>query len=421
MKNTELLSIAANYGTPTYVYDSDKVIEQYQKLYNSFQPLDVKLHYAVKALNNVNILRILKREGAGLDAVSINEIKLGLRAGFEPKKIMYTPNCVSFDEIQQAVEFGVHINLDNITMLEKFGHRYGNTVDCCIRINPHIMAGGNSNISVGHIDSKFGISIHQLRHITRVVENYNINVIGLHMHTGSDILDADVFLLGANLLYQAAENFPNIKFMDFGSGFKVPYKEGDMYTAVDQIGQKIRDSFTDFCQSYGRKLELWFEPGKFIVSECGKFIVKTNVVKQTTSTVFVGVNSGQNHLLRPMMYNAYHQIENISNTNGELKLYSVVGYICESDTFGHDRMLNEVREGDILSISNAGAYGFSMSNQYNSRLRPAEVLIHNSKTHLIRKRENFEDLFKNEVEIAELKHEKATTNIPDRTTTSNAG
>ena len=421
MKNTELLSIAANYGTPTYVYDSDKVIEQYQKLYNSFQPLDVKLHYAVKALNNVNILRILKREGAGLDAVSINEIKLGLRAGFEPKKIMYTPNCVSFDEIQEAVEFGVHINLDNITMLEKFGHRYGNTVDCCIRINPHIMAGGNSNISVGHIDSKFGISIHQLRHITRVVENYNINVIGLHMHTGSDILDADVFLRGANLLYQAAENFPNIKFMDFGSGFKVPYKEGDMYTAVDQIGQKIRDSFTDFCESYGRKLELWFEPGKFIVSESGKFIVKTNVVKQTTSTVFVGVNSGQNHLLRPMMYNAYHQIENISNTNGELKLYSVVGYICESDTFGHDRMLNEVREGDILSISNAGAYGFSMSNQYNSRLRPAEVLIHNSKTHLIRKREIFEDLYQNEVEIAELKDEKATTNISDRTTTSNAG
>jgi diaminopimelate decarboxylase len=421
MKNTELLSIAANYGTPTYVYDSDKVIEQYQKLYNSFQPLDVKLHYAVKALNNVNILRILKREGAGLDAVSINEIKLGLRAGFEPKKIMYTPNCVSFDEIQEAVEFGVHINLDNITMLEKFGHRYGNTVDCCIRINPHIMAGGNSNISVGHIDSKFGISIHQLRHITRIVENYNINVIGLHMHTGSDILDADVFLRGANLLYQAAENFPNIKFMDFGSGFKVPYKEGDMYTAVDQIGQKIRDSFTDFCESYGRKLELWFEPGKFIVSESGKFIVKTNVVKQTTSTVFVGVNSGQNHLLRPMMYNAYHQIENISNPNGELKLYSVVGYICESDTFGHDRMLNEVREGDILSISNAGAYGFSMSNQYNSRLRPAEVLIHNSKTHLIRKREIFEDLYQNEVEIAELKDEKATTNISDRTTISNAG
>jgi diaminopimelate decarboxylase len=283
------------------------------------------------------------------------------------------------------------------------------------------MAGGNSNISVGHIDSKFGISIHQLRHITRIVENYNINVIGLHMHTGSDILDADVFLRGAHLLYQAAENFPNIKFMDFGSGFKVAYKEGDMYTAVDQIGQKIRDSFTKFCESYGRKLELWFEPGKFIVSECGKFIVKTNVVKQTTSTVFVGVNSGQNHLLRPMMYNAYHQIENISNPNGELKLYSVVGYICESDTFGHDRMLNEVREGDILSISNAGAYGFSMSNQYNSRLRPAEVLIYDGKTHLIRKREKFEDLFQNEVEIPELADENVPVNNQDGTTTTNAG
>jgi diaminopimelate decarboxylase len=149
--------------------------------------------------------------------------------------------------------------------------------------------------------------------------------------------------------------------------------------------------------------------------------VKTNVVKQTTSTVFVGVNSGQNHLLRPMMYNAYHQIENISNPNGELKLYSVVGYICESDTFGHDRMLNEVREGDILSISNAGAYGFSMSNQYNSRLRPAEVLIYDGKTHLIRKREKFEDLFQNEVEIPELADEKVPVNNQDGTTPTNAG
>lgn len=419
MKNSTLCSIAVDYGTPTYVYDSDKLKEQYRKLYNSFQPLKVKLHYALKALNNVNILRILKKEGAGLDAVSVNEIKLGLRAGFDPKKIMYTPNCVSFDEIQKAVEFGVHINLDNISMLEKFGHRYGNTVDCCIRINPHIMAGGNSNISVGHIDSKFGISIHQLRHITRIVENYNINVIGLHMHTGSDILDAEVFLRGASLLYQAAENFPNLKFMDFGSGFKVPYKEGDIYTAVDQIGQKIRDSFAAFCDSYGRTLELWFEPGKFIVSEAGKLIVKTNVVKQTTSTVFVGVNSGQNHLLRPMLYNAYHKIENISNPNGALKLYSVVGYICESDTFGHDRMLHEVREGDILSISNAGAYGFTMSNQYNSRLRPAEVLIHEGETHLIRKREDFEDLYKNEVEIPELQEEIGAIAIQERVASMN--
>ncbi len=402
MTNEELIQVTEEFGTPTYVYDSNVMIKQYQNLHNAFKPLDVKLHYAIKALSNVNILRLLKQQGTGLDAVSIEEVQLGLRAGYSPDKIMYTPNCVSFSEIQAAVELGVHINLDNLSMLEKFGNHYGGTVGVCVRINPHIMAGGNSNISVGHIDSKFGISIHQLRHVVRIAENYEMNIMGLHMHTGSDIIDADVFLRGADLLYQAAEYFPDLQFMDFGSGFKVGYKEGDMFTDVDKIGSKIVDSFKEFCKGYGRELELWFEPGKYIVSDCGKFLVETNVVKQTTSTVFAGVNSGQNHLLRPMFYNAYHQIDNISNANGEKKLYSVVGNICESDTFGFDRLLNEVREGDILSISNAGAYGFSMSNQYNSRLRPAEILWHKGKAHLIRRRETLEDIYRNEVQINDL-------------------
>lgn len=404
MNNQTLLEIASEYGTPTYVYDGNVAISQYQKLHSAFQPLNVKLHYAMKALSNINILRLLKNQGAGLDAVSIEEVYLGLRAGFEPTHIMYTPNCVSFDEIKEAVKLGVHINLDNLTVLEKFGAEYGDSVSCCIRLNPHIMAGGNSNISVGHIDSKFGISIHQLRHVLRIVENYNLKINGLHMHTGSDIIDADVFLRGAELLYQAAEHFYDLEFLDFGSGFKVAYKEGDMYTDIEKIGAKITESFMLFCQQYGRQLELWFEPGKYIVSECGKLLVQTNVVKQTTSTVFVGVNSGQNHLIRPMFYNAYHKIENISNSEGDKKLYSIVGNICESDTFGFDRMLSEVRENDILAISNAGAYGFSMSNQYNARLRPAEVLVIDGKPHLIRRREKLEDLYRTEIEIDELQH-----------------
>ena len=402
MTADSLHAIAQSVGTPTYVYDANVTIEQYKKLHRAFNPLDVKLHYALKALNNVNILRLLKQEGAGLDAVSIEEIHLGLRAGFQATKIMYTPNCVSFSEIQEAVELGVHVNLDNLSVLEKFGSTYGGSVPICIRLNPHIMAGGNANISVGHIDSKFGISIHQLRHICRIVEHYNMSVIGLHMHTGSDIIDPDVFIRGAELLYDAAELFPDLQFLDFGSGFKVSYKESDLVTEIEVIGKRISESFQEFCRKNNRDLELWFEPGKFIVSEAGKLLVTTNVVKQTTSTVFVGVNSGQNHLLRPMFYNAHHEIENISNPEGEKKLYSVVGYICESDTLGHDRLLNEVREGDLLVISNAGAYGFSMSNQYNSRLRPAEVLIYNGEARLIRRREILEDLTRTEIELPEL-------------------
>lgn len=403
MDHSTLLSAAVEFGTPLYIYDASVIEKQYDRLKSAFNGKDVHLHYALKALNNVNVLRLLKKKGAGLDAVSIEEIYLGLRAGFTPDSIMYTPNCVSYEEIQEAISLGVHLNIDNLSILEKFGKEFGSTVPCCIRLNPHIMAGGNSNISVGHIDSKFGISIYQVRHIERLMKHYSIQVTGLHMHTGSDIIDADVFLRGAELLYDAAANFPDLKFLDFGSGFKVGYKEGDIVTDIEKIGKKIALSFDKFCKSYGRELELWFEPGKFIVSEAGKFLVSVNVVKQTTSTVFAGVNSGQNHLIRPMFYNAYHHIENISHPEGEKKLYSVVGYICESDTLGYDRMLHEVREGDILSISNAGAYGFTMSNQYNARLRPAEVLVLNGKPQLIRKREVLEDIYRNEVELEELK------------------
>ncbi len=398
IQGVNLLDIARDFGTPVYVYDADFIIAQYQRLNKAFKGARLKVKYAMKALNNLHILKLLKAQGSGLDCVSIQEVKLGLLAGFSPEEILFTPNCVSLDEIKEAVELGVMINIDNISILEQFGSHYGGSVPVCIRINPHIMAGGNAHISVGHIDSKFGISFYQMRHVNRVVNLHKMKIIGLHMHTGSDILDAGVFLQGAELLFEASSAFPDLEFMDFGSGFKVPYKESDVHTDVEEIGQRIVKRFNAFCKEYGRELELWFEPGKFLVSQSGYFLVKTNVIKQTTSTVFVGVDSGQNHLIRPMMYDAYHHITNISNPNGTKRIYSVVGYICETDTFGWDRQLNEVREGDILAFHNAGAYGFTMSSNYNSRLRPAEVLVYKGKAHLIRKREEITQLLENVVE-----------------------
>lgn len=397
MNATQLQGLAQEFGTPLYVYDESKIISQYDRLKKAFGKQDVKLHYAMKALSNTNILRLFNKLGAGLDAVSIEEVQLGLKAGFEPAAIMYTPNGVSFQEMEEAIALGVMINIDNLSILEQFGAKYGSAVPVCVRLNPHIMAGGHAHISVGHIDSKFGISIHQVRHIKRIVDHYGILVTGLHMHTGSDIVDADVFLQGAELLYEAAAHFPDLQFMDFGSGFKVAYKEGDYLTPIEEIGAKIAASFAKFCKAYGRELELWFEPGKYLVSESGVLLVSVNVVKQTTSSVFLGVNSGQNHLIRPMFYNAYHRIENVSNPKGMKKLYSVVGYICETDTFGYDRPINEAKVGDVLAIYNAGAYGFSMSNNYNARCRPAEVLFRNGKGFLIRKRETLEDITRNEV------------------------
>jgi diaminopimelate decarboxylase len=401
IQDVDLVDVANKFGSPVYVYDADKIVSQYKRLCDAFEGVNLKIKYACKALTNINVLKLLRNQGCGLDTVSIQEVMLGLEAGFEPHEILYTPNCVSFDEIKKAVEVGVQINIDNISILEQFGNEYGSSIPVCIRLNPHIMAGGHNHISVGHIDSKFGVSIHQVPHLIRVVNTYNIHVNGLHMHTGSDILDAEVFLIGAELLFNVAKEFKDLSFMDFGSGFKVGYRQGDVTTDIEALGAKITERFNAFCKEYGKELELWFEPGKFLVSEAGLLLVKSNVIKQTTSTVFVGVDSGQNHLLRPMMYDAYHQITNLSNTSGTKRIYSVVGYICETDTLGYDRQLNEVREGDILAIHNAGAYVVSMSSNYNSRYRAAEVLIKNGKAHLIRERETFEDLMRRQVLIEE--------------------
>lgn len=397
MQNQDLVNLAHEFGTPLYVYDAEKISSQYNRLTKAFNKVEnFKVHYAVKALSNISILKLLKNQGSGLDTVSIQEVQLGLHAGFNPKDIIYTPNGVSMQELETVAALGVQINIDNLSILEQFGTKHPD-IPVCIRINPHVMAGGNANISVGHIDSKFGISIHQLPHILRIIENTNMHINGIHMHTGSDILDVDVFLYAAEILFETAKHFKSLDFIDFGSGFKVPYKKGDIETNVEEFGRKLTKRFLAFEKEYGRTLTLAFEPGKFLVSEAGFFLAKVNVVKQTTSTVFAGIDTGFNHLIRPMLYGSEHFIENISNPKGKERYYSVVGYICETDTFANNRRIQEIHEGDILCFKNAGAYCFSMSSNYNSRTKPAEVLWYNGKGHLIRERETFEDILRNQI------------------------
>ena len=399
MQGKDLLQLAEQFGTPLYVYDAEKIQSQFNRLTKAFSKVEkLRINYAMKALSNITILQLLKDMGSGLDTVSIQEVLLGLHAGYAPEKIFYTPNGVSLEEIEEVNALGVQINIDNLSILEQFGTKHPN-VPVCIRINPHVMAGGNTNISVGHIDSKFGISIHQLPHLVRIVENTKMNIVGIHMHTGSDILDIEVFLYAAEILFDAARNFKNLEFLDFGSGFKVPYKKDDVQTDIEELGKKLSKRFNAFCVEYGKDLTLIFEPGKFLVSEAGYFLTKVNVVKQTTSTVFAGIDSGFNHLIRPMLYGSQHHIENISNPKGKERFYSVVGYICETDTFANNRRIAEIKEGDILSFHNAGAYCFSMSSNYNSRYKPAEVLWLNGKGHLIRAHEKFEDLLQNQIPL----------------------
>lgn len=394
--NVDLPAVANRFGTPVYVYNTAVIKHQYERLVNAFDVPKLALHYACKALTNLEVLRYIRTLGAGLDCVSLNEVRLGLMAGFSESDILYTPSGVSLAEMEEAIALGVGINVDSISILEQLGQTRAE-VPVCVRINPHIMAGGNSKISVGHIDSKFGISIYQLPHVLRIVEATGIKVIGVHMHTGSDILDVAPFLAAADILLDVAHKFKDLEYVDFGSGFKVPYKMGDIATNIEEMGELLSVRFRTFCEAYGRDVALCFEPGKFLVSQAGKFLVEANVVKTTPSTVFVGVNSGLNHLIRPMFYDSYHHIENVTNPEGKARIYTVVGYICETDTFGTNRQLGEVREGDVLSFSNAGAYCMTMASNYNSRVRPAEVLIHNGEAYLVRKRETLEEVVSTQV------------------------
>ncbi len=399
MNKNKLLEAAKKFRTPLYVYNSEKIKTQFTRLTKAFKKVNnLQINYAVKALSNISVLKYINKLGAGIDTVSIQEVLLGIKAGYSPEKIIYTPNGVSIEEIKKVSEMGVKINIDNLNTLEQFGNIHPE-IPICIRINPHVMAGGNSKISVGHIDSKFGISIHQIPLLLRIVENTNIKVNGIHMHTGSDILDTEVFIQATEILFQVAKQFKFLEFIDFGSGFKVPYHKGDNETNIEELGIKLSDRFNKFCKEYGKDLTLIFEPGKFLVSDAGSFLCSVNSIKQTTSTIFAQVDTGFNHFLRPMMYGSNHQIENISNPDGSERFYSVVGYICETDTFATNKKISKISEGDILNIKNAGAYCFSMASNYNSRYRPAEVFYIDNELILIRKREVFDDLIKNQILI----------------------
>lgn len=397
--NQQLITLANQYGTPLYVYNANKITAQFQQLQTAFDQVDAQFFYACKALTNINIIRHMLQLGCNIDCSSINEALIALKAGFDPKKILYTSNGIAFEEIATAASLGFNINIDSLSNLTKFGEKYGNSYPVGIRLRPNIMAGGNLKISTGHEKSKFGIPLEQLDQILQIVDTYQINIAGLHVHTGSEIKDVDVFMQVADIFFELVPHFPQLTFLDLGGGFKVPYKEEETGTDIELLAVKVKAVLAKLSATYGRHFQAWFEPGKYLVSECGYFITQVNVIKENSAACFAGVNSGFNHLIRPMFYEAYHRIRNISNPDGPIKKYAVVGNICETDTFAWDRPLNEVREGDLLVFDNAGAYGFEMGSNYNARFLPAQVMIKDDQAYLIRKRDVFEDLLRNQIEL----------------------
>ncbi len=394
-----LIDLANKFGTPLYVYHAEKIKEQYERLLKAFKGSGARFFYAGKALTNINVLKYIREIGCQVDCSSINEVLLALRAGFTPDQILYTSSNIAFAEIEAAQGYGVSINIDSISNLEKFGKKFGHSYPVGIRLRPNIMAGGNLKISTGHQDSKFGIPLEQIDQVVRVMKDTRVCVNALHIHTGSEIKDVEVFAKGIEVLFDIAGNFPDLEIIDLGGGFKVAYREGEAVTDIERLGQKVAEEFDMFEKKTGKRLKVWFEPGKFLVSEAGYFITRVNVLKESATAVFAGVDSGLNHFIRPMFYGAYHIIENLSNPHGPLRTYNVVGNICETDTFAENRPLPQINEGDLLMFRNAGAYGFEMSSNYNARFKPAEVLVRGGEGYLIRRRDVFEDLLRNQLEV----------------------
>lgn len=387
-----LKEILNQYQSPLYIYTESKIIENISRLKNSILYPDVLLCYAMKANSNFAILKTVKDQAIGIDCVSQGEILTALKVGFEPSKIRFTPTFASKDEITFVLAHGIQLSIDSMPLIEWMLKEYPG-LPIGLRMNPSVMAGGYLKTSTGHAKAKFGIGMNYVSQILDMIQHRGLIVNGLHIHSGSDILEVSQFMEAVEVLLSVAPRFKSLDYIDLGSGFKVSYYPGDKETDITDFGKIIGDRFNQFCQSYGKNLRLIFEPGKFIASNAGQFIVTCTGVKENGGVTFAGVNSGFNHLIRPMFYGAYHTIKNISNPEGNLRVYDVVGNICETDTFAADREIPEIRVDDLLLFENAGAYCYSMSSPYNSRPRPAEVYIRqNGNVELIRRRETLDDL-----------------------------
>jgi diaminopimelate decarboxylase len=397
LSDDALIAAAEQYGTPVYVYHGEKIAGQFHLLQEVFAKADARFFYAAKALTNIHILTFIREMGCNIDCSSLNEVHIALRAGFPPERILYTSNNIHFSEIEGACDAGAHINIDSLSNLEKFGSKYGGSYPVGLRLRPNIMAGGNIKISTGHSASKFGIPVEQVPAILELIQQYQLQVRVLHIHTGSEIKDVEVFVRGIDVLFELLPQFPSVEVIDLGGGFKVPYEPGEKGTDMRALGKAVAERFAEQEKKTGKHLQVWFEPGKFLVAEAGHLVTRVNVIKDNGAVHFAGVDTGLNHLIRPMFYGAYHEIDNISHPQGIRKPYNVVGYICETDTFAEQRMIPEIREGDLLAIRNAGAYCYEMAMTYNSRFRPAEVLYVGGQGKLIRKRETLEDLLKNQL------------------------
>ena len=380
-------SLAKKYNTPLYVYETDKIRERFSDFKDNIKYKKLRIHFAVKANNNVEILKFLRKLGSNAETVSIGAIKLAFEAGFKPDQIIHTCNGMTDDEIKFLIKNKITTNIDSLTQLEKLG-KFSPGSKISLRLNQDIGAGSHVYLVTGGEDSKFGIHISHIDEAERIAKTYRLKIIGLQQHVGTDaFLEPSVFIRVAKALMETAHKFDGLEFLDFGGAFGIPYRPGETRLNPKALGKEFVPVIEDFNRSYGKEVAVILEPGRYLVAESGTLLAKVTDVKKNSVRTFVSVDTGMNHLIRPALYNAYHEIVN-ANGNSKKSVVSITGNICESaDFFAKDRKLPQFKIGDVAAILDTGAYGYSMSSNYNSRPRPAEILVSGGKAKLIRERE----------------------------------
>jgi diaminopimelate decarboxylase len=399
----DALELAQRYKTPLYVIDENKIRENYRRLYKAFSQYykDFKMFYACKANTNLAVMRILEEEGSGIDAVSPGEIYTSLLAGFDPSRILYTGNNVTDEELEFALSSGVRLNVDSISQLKRLSKIPGSEgLEISFRVNPMVGAGHHDHCITGGPLSKFGIMEEEAVDVYKMAQDMGFKPVGIHSHIGSGILDPEPFMLAVRTLMDIAGRVHEgagveFDFIDFGGGIGIPYTPEESKLDINIFAEKITDLFKDKLNEYSLgKPTMCIEPGRYIVGDASVLLTQVNSIKQSYRK-FAGVDAGFNTLLRPTMYDSYHHIVVADKPYAETtQKIDIAGDVCESgDLFARDRPMPEIEEGDVLAILNAGAYSFSMSSQYNSRPRPAEVLVKDGKSEVVRERETFADLF----------------------------
>ena len=394
------IELIKQYGSPLYVYNEKILRQRCREMKNLVKLPDFSVNYSVKANSNLTILKIVREEGLKADALSMGEIFLNLKAGFTPQDIFFVSNNIDDEEMNFAIKSGIMLSADSLAQLERYG-RLNPGGKIALRFNPGVGAGHHNKVITGGEDTKFGINEEYIPQVKSLLSKYNLKLVGINQHIGSLFMSGAPYVAGVKNLLRIAGQFKGLEFIDIGGGFGIPYRkqEGEKRLDLNALSAELTPILEDFIKTYG-KVTFKIEPGRYVVAESSMLLGKVNAIKQNGSKKFIGTDIGFNVLARPMLYDAHHDIEvyhRNKKASSKQETVTVVGNICESgDILAKNRTLPEIFEDDVLGLSDAGAYGFAMSSNYNSRLRPAEILIkENGEIALIRKRDTLEQLLQN--------------------------